>query len=65
MLILLFYKVLYAGDGVKNDAFPSKNYAKWDSLLVLENMLFDEKLATFKNDPPPLSDDTRKLMVNS
>ena len=31
-------KVLYIGDGLKNDAFPASRFAHWGALIILEGM---------------------------
>jgi hypothetical protein len=35
---VFFFQVLYFGDNITSDAYPSKHFAAWDTVLVLEEM---------------------------
>ena len=37
-LTVLYLQVLFFGDSLRSDIYPSKNYASWDTVMLVEEM---------------------------
>ena len=51
------FQVLYFGDSLRSDIFPSKKFAEWDTVMVLEEM--DAELGTLYQDTDLVDEEGR------
>ena len=47
--LLFYYQVLYFGDSLRSDVFPSKQYANWETVYILEEMDLETMTECEKN----------------
>ena len=53
------------GDSIRSDVFPAKQYAGWDTMLILEEIVSEQHTVVTSHDEGEPPEKQPKLQVNS